>query len=151
MIWGLTKYPGFNGLHGTVQSLDQETGRGVPRNSLFVGWIAKRRSVEARRLAWLARHLPHKHPGAFRDAERQFLKSFSWTWAHSWHSTTTWACYCWTWTFEFCRGYNVQLSSADGSNGQSAKIKGENLRMYPARITSVIQSKSSLSWFRLAN
>eukprot|EP00438_Fugacium_kawagutii_P010099 Skav203890 [mRNA] locus=scaffold1649:121537:124420:+ [translate_table: standard] len=27
--------------------------------------------------------------------------------------------------------YNVQLSSADGSNGQSAKIKGENLRMYP--------------------
>ena len=26
-------------------------------------------------------------------------------------------------------GYNVQLSSADGSIGQSAKIKGENLRM----------------------
>ena len=45
----------------------------------------------------------------------------------------------------------MQLSFADGSNGQSAKIKGENLRMYPARITSVIQSKSSLSWFRLAN
>mmetsp|Transcript_19848 Transcript_19848/g.24462 ORF Transcript_19848/g.24462 Transcript_19848/m.24462 type:complete len:336 (+) Transcript_19848:93-1100(+) len=52
VIEGLTKYPGFNGLHGTVQSLDPETGR-----------------------------------------------------------------------------YNVQLSSADGSNGQSAKIKGENLRM----------------------
>lgn len=27
VIEGLTKYPGFNGLHGTVQSLDQETGR----------------------------------------------------------------------------------------------------------------------------
>lgn len=52
VIEGLTKYPAFNGLHGTVQSLDAETAR-----------------------------------------------------------------------------YNVQLSSADGSIGQSAKIKGENLRM----------------------
>ncbi|CAJ1334087.1 unnamed protein product [Effrenium voratum] len=52
VIEGLTKYPAFNGLHGTVLSLDTDTGR-----------------------------------------------------------------------------YNVQLSSADGSIGQSAKIKGENLRM----------------------
>jgi len=52
VIEGLTKFPGFNGLHGTVVSLDADTGR-----------------------------------------------------------------------------YNVQLSSADGSTGQSAKIKGENLRM----------------------
>ena len=66
------KHPGFNGLHGTVVSLDVE-GRWLPRILSF-------------------------------DVEL-----VDWNGARS--------------------GYKVQLSSADGSTGQSAKIKGENLRM----------------------
>ena len=73
LLWGLTKFPGFNGLHGTVVSLDSDTGRWPPRILSF--------NVE----------------------------QVDWNGARS--------------------GYNVQLSSADGSTGQSAKIKGENLRM----------------------
>ena len=72
LLWGLTKFPGFNGLHGTVVSLDPDTGR----------WLPRILSVDM---------------------------EVDWNGARS--------------------GYNVQLSSADGSTGQSAKIKGENLRM----------------------
>lgn len=70
MASGLTKFPAFNGLHGTVLSLDSDSGR----QGLRMG---------------------EGDPNLLRAGQ----------------------------------GYNVQISTADGSVGQSAKIKGDNLRM----------------------